>query len=436
MSESVIKRNENRPGYKRTKVGWIPEEWECQSLRRVAYKGLINGLFKRPNEYGSGTLLVNVIDTYGGLAINPNKLDRVRTSLGEIERYANQHGDLFFVRSSLKLEGVGNCGVLLDDQTQSVFECHLIRFRPDLNKVDPLFVAYLCRSSKIRKQMLAFAQTTTMTTLPQNCLEKCLLPIPPLPEQKKIAEILSIWDEAIEQTRKLVDAKKGLKKALMQQLLTGKKRLPGFEKTKDERCYRFFDLPEDWECPQMKEIAQECSERNTMRGDLPVLACSKHLGFIESSEYFGKQVFSEDTSNYKVIRRGCFGFPSNHIEEGSIGLQLRHDIGLVSPIYTVFRCDESVIPQYLYAVFKTDTFRHIFRVSTNASVDRRGSLRWREFSLIYVPKPSREEQQAIVDILQSTDEEINKLEMKLNALENQKRGLMQKLLTGEVRVNI
>lgn len=254
--ESVSKRNENRPGYKKTKVGWIPEKWECQNLRRVAYKGLVNGIFKRPHEYGSGTLLVNVIDTYRGLVIDPTNLGRVRTSLNEIERYANQHGGLFFVRSSLKLEGVGNCGVLLDDQTQSVFECHLIRFRPDLNKVDPLFVAYLCRSSNIWKQMLAFAQTTTMTTLPQSCLERCLLPIPPPPEQKKIAEILSTWDEAIEQTRNLIDAKKRRKKALMQQLLTGKKRLSGFEKKKYQRSYRFFDLPEDWECPQMKEIAQ------------------------------------------------------------------------------------------------------------------------------------------------------------------------------------
>jgi type I restriction enzyme S subunit len=79
-------------------------------------------------------------------------------------------------------------------------------------------------------------------------------------------------------------------------------------------------------------------------------------------------------------------------------------------------------------------YRHIFSISTNASVDRRGSLRWREFSLIQVPSPSKEEQYAIVDVLQAADLEINQLEKKLEALEKQKRGLMQKLLTGEVRV--
>jgi restriction endonuclease S subunit len=273
-----------------------------------------------------------------------------------------------------------------------------------------------------------------MTTLPQGDFKRCMLPFPPLSEQKKIAEILSTWDKAIEQMRKLIDGKKRHKKALMQQLLTGKKRLPGFETSKGRKFYRFFDFPEDWGCPQIRDVAQEYSERNTGGGDLTVLTCSKYLGFVESSEYFGKRVFSADTSNYKIIRRGYFGYPSNHIEEGSIGLLLSHDIGIVSPIYTVFRCNDSIIPEYLYAVFKTDTFRHIFAISTNASVDRRGSLRWREFSLIRVPLPSIKEQQAIVEVLNVADNEIVQLERKLKALEKQKRGLMQKLLTGEVRV--
>lgn len=111
-----------------------------------------------------------------------------------------------------------------------------------------------------------------------------------------------------------------------------------------------------------------------------------------------------------------------------------HDIGIVSPIYTVFECSKKVIPEYLYAVFKTETFRHIFAISTNSSVDRRGSLRWQSFSLIKVPLPGKDEQQAIVNVLAEADKEIADMERKLNAIEKQKRGLMQKLLTGEVRV--
>jgi len=275
-----------------------------------------------------------------------------------------------------------------------------------------------------------------MASLNTQLLSSVYISLPPYHEQKKIADILSSWDEAIEQTRKLIAAKKRRKKALMQQLLTGKRRLRPYAKRNRKKSYRFFDLPEDWACPQIKEIALECSERNTGRDNLPVLACSKHLGFVESSEYFGKRVFSEDTSNYKIIRRGQFGFPSNHIEEGSIGLLQKQDIGLVSPIYTLFKCNENIIPEYLYAVFKTDTYRHIFKVSTNASVDRRGSLRWREFSLIHIPMPTIEEQEDIANVLKTSDDEILQIEAKLKALEKQKRGLMQKLLTGEVRVTL
>ena len=220
----------------------------------------------------------------------------------------------------------------------------------------------------------------------------------------------------------------------MQQLLWGRKRLTGFDKHRILTKHRFFSFPEDWQCPQIREIANERSERNKGNGQLTVLSCSKRFGFVESAKYFGKQVCSEDTSNYKVIHCGCFGYPANHIEEGSIGLLQEHEKGIVSPIYIVFKCNNHVIPEYLYAVFKTDTFRHIFAISTNSSVDRRGSLRWREFSLIHVPLPPKDEQQAIVDVLQAADAEINQLEKKLQALEKQKRGLMQKLLTGEIRV--
>jgi type I restriction enzyme S subunit len=155
-----------------------------------------------------------------------------------------------------------------------------------------------------------------------------------------------------------------------------------------------------------------------------------------SSEYFGKQVFSEDTSNYKIVRRGWFGYPSNHIEEGSIGLLSDHEIGLVSPIYTVFECSKKVVPEYLHAVFKTETFRHIFSISTNSSVDRRGSLRWQAFSSIRIPLPEKAEQQAITNILAEADSEIAGMERKLDAIEKQKRGLMQKLLTGKIRVKV
>jgi len=163
----------------------------------------------------------------------------------------------------------------------------------DFHGNDPLFIFYLLKSLDFS----SFSDKTGVPGVNRNDLHLIPAIRPPFPEQKKIAEILSTWDTAIEQNRKLIEAKKRLKKALMQQLLTGKKRLQGFAKTKDRNSYRFFDLPADWKCSRIREIARDCSERNAQRDKLTVLSCSKHFGFVESSKYFGKQIFSADTSN-------------------------------------------------------------------------------------------------------------------------------------------
>ncbi|MDV6344012.1 restriction endonuclease subunit S [Nitrosomonas sp. Is37] len=261
--------------------------------------------------------------------------------------------------------------------------------------------------------------------------------IPPLPEQKKIAQILFTWDKAITTTEQLLANSRQQKKALMQQLLTGKKRFDrssgtyGFQKT------RYGEIPSDWSYLAIKEVCTEISEKNSTGRNYPVLSCSKHEGFVDSLKYFKKQVYSEDTSSYKVIPHGCFGFPANHIEEGSIGLQTFYDVGIISPIYVVFRADSrKVNNDYLFAIFKTEHYRQIFSAATNASVDRRGSLRWKEFSAIHLPLPPLEEQNRITRILKSADQEIDALQQKLDCLKQEKKALMQQLLTGKRRVKV
>ncbi len=116
-------------------------------------------------------------------------------------------------------------------------------------------------------------------------------------------------------------------------------------------------------------------------------------------------------------------------------LQNLTDIGVVSPIYTVFRFDAGRIDaDYACAVLKTELYRHIFEVSTSASVDRRGSLRWSVFSRLPFPVPPLAEQMAIAEVIRTSQQELDALAGEIEALSRQKRGLMQKLLTGEWRV--
>ena len=247
-------------------------------------------------------------------------------------------------------------------------------------------------------------------------------PVPPLQERLKIAEILSTWDSAIAAVEKLIANARTQKTALMQQLLTGTKRLPGFVLK--------------WSKTTIGQIAQEISERDQGHAGFPVLSCSKYDGMVASLSYFNKKVYSDDTSNYKVMRRGAFGFPSNHIEEGSIGYQDICDIGIVSPIYCVFRADETVQDGFLYKLLKSDRYRQIFSAATNASVNRRGSLRWKEFRKIDLLLPILEEQIAINEVIETAARDERAYGKQLSALRQEKSALMQQLLTGKRRVTI
>ena len=109
---------------------------------------------------------------------------------------------------------------------------------------------------------------------------------------------------------------------------------------------------------------------------------------------------------------------------------------LISPMYTALETSDAIDDRFLYLVVKTELYRHIFEANTSASVNRRGSLRWGDFSRIHVPLPSLEEQRAIVGVFELVDREFSLLRTQLDALKTQKKGLMQQLLTGKVRVTV
>ncbi|MCE9785401.1 restriction endonuclease subunit S [Shewanella algae] len=320
---------------------------------------------------------------------------------------------------------------------EGAYNVALIKASPK-NGVDNDYMYYfLSRGSLLRVIESHSQRTSGQTGIEMDVLKSYPMPLPPMSEQKKIAKILSTWDKTITTTEQLLANSQQQKKALMQQLLTGKKRLGLNNGSYDFQRARYGLIPKDWEYLAIKDICTQVTEKNTESSDYPVLSCSKYDGFVDSLKYFKKKVYSDDTSGYRLIHRDCFGFPSNHIEEGSIGLQNLYDTGLVSPIYVVFRANPKKVDNaYLYAVLKTDHYRQIFGAATNASVDRRGSLRWKEFSLIHVPLPPLEEQQKIAAVLSTADQEITTLQQKLEALKLEKKALMQQLLTGKRRVKI
>ncbi|MDO8381007.1 restriction endonuclease subunit S [Phenylobacterium sp.] len=419
-------------GYKATKIGAVPSNWDVVRLDEVSDP-------TAPIRYG----VVQIgPDTPGGVPIVPIKHVR---RIGKVPlHHASSEIEAPYAASRVKggdvlisVKGtIGEVGVVPDGFEGNIArEIARIRPKPD---IDSEFLAFQLDADHTQRRIESKIVGSTRLEFSIHAVRDFLIAVPKSQlEQRKIAAILRSWDEALEKLEALRNIKQSRQRALTRALVFGSLRLSGFRQTDQAVSHRWFTLPADWSCKAIGKVAVEVSERHGDAEAAEVLSCSKYAGFVRSLEYFKKQVFSTSLANYKRIWRNDFGFPSNHVEEGSIGLQDVVDVGVVSPIYTVFRfAPDKVDPRYAYAVLKTSLYRHIFEVSTSASVDRRGSLRWSEFSQLPIPLPPLPEQRAIVEVLQTASADIAGLSAEIRTLTRQKRGLMQKLLTGEWRVKL
>lgn len=251
-------------------------------------------------------------------------------------------------------------------------------------------------------------------------VRKLKLPFPPIHEQEKIAEILSTWDSAIEKQEQLIEKKKEFKRGLMQRLLSGE--------------VRFKNFKDDWKTYKVNNLTKQVINKNKDGNISLVLSVTNKKGFITQEEQFEKQVASKDLSNYKIVRKGEFAYNPSRINVGSIDLLTKFNEGLLSPMYIVFKCDEQLLSEYYNYWIKTNMFKKQMDKYLSGSV--RETLSFEDMGLMKIKLPSMEEQKMIVDLLNNMNTEIELLEKELEALKLQKKGLMQRLLTGEVRVKV
>jgi type I restriction enzyme S subunit len=330
------------------------------------------------------------------------------------------------------LKQIGRTGLL---QEESAVNQAISAIDVERNQAQPEFILHWLNGNvEAWKNFAASSRKDPNITRENVCDFPVILPT--LGEQRRIAHILSTWDQAIATTEQLLVNGRTQRALLAQQVLTGKSRLADFNVKGRQKDTPYGSIPGDWDYPQIGEIASEISEKLGSSAPHPVLSCTKHHGLVDSLTYFKKQVFSADTSTYKVVPRGGFVYATNHIDEGSIGYQDLYDAGVVSPMYTIFRTTERVVDSYLFALLKTEHYRQIFASAINASVDRRGSLRWKDFQRIRVPLPPMKEQEAIAHVLSQAAKEVELIQIQLKLLRDEKSALMSQLLTGKRRVRL
>lgn len=259
-------------------------------------------------------------------------------------------------------------------------------------------------------------------------LEKLPILLPPVVEQNKITKILSTWDQAVTTAEQLIASSQRQKKALAQQLLTGKRRL------------KRFQYP--WGTFQLDQLFSRVTTKN-IEANTNVVTISAQHGLIRQEDFFNKTVASETLDNYFLLKKGQFAYNksySNGYPMGAIKRLNKYEKGVVTTLYICFEaCDEALCnSEFFEHYFESGFLNHGLSKVANEGGRAHGLLNVKpsDFFGLTVFVPQVDEQKAIAAVLTAADQEIQTLQAKLACLKKEKKALMQQLLTGKRRVKV
>ncbi|MEA0157871.1 restriction endonuclease subunit S [Escherichia coli] len=409
----------------------VPKGWEKNSLDSLfEFK---NGLNTEKEQYGNGYKFVNVMDVFRNDILTESKIiGRVQVTDKQLEGYQLKYGDVLFNRTSETFDEIAIAAIYLDNAI-ATFGGFVIRARPKGNQIDPAYSVFLFQSKSYRSQVVKLGQGAIRANIGQKDLARVCILVPPLAEQKKIAQILSTWDKAISVTEKLLTNSQQQKKALMQQLLTGKKRLL------DENGTRFS---ETWKLYALSKLFQRVTTKNNGKSNNVVTISGQH-GLIKQEDFFKKTVASDTLDGYFLLKKGQFAYNksySNGYPMGAIKRLNRYPEGVVTTLYI---CFELTTPKkscgdYWEHYFESGLLNNSLSQIAHEGGRAHGLLNVKpsDFFSLKVAVPGFEEQQKIASVLSAADTEISTLEKKLACLRDEKKALMQQLLTGKRRVKV
>lgn len=386
-----------------------------------------NGIYKSADSYGEGTPILRITDFNNEGNLVTEELQCLFLESNEIANYKLESRDIVINRVN-SLTHIGKAILWQSkDNSSTVYESNMMRIQPNESVILSEFLIRVLQSEPAREHFRKVAKrAVAQCSINQQDVKSLTFPLPPPPEQRKIAAVLSTWDKAISTTEQLLANSQQQKKALMQQLLTGKKRLL------DENGDRFRG---EWKDVRLKSLLHEEKTRNKKNNIERVLSVTNHSGFVLPEDQFSKRVASDDVSNYKVVKKGQYGYNPSRLNVGSFARLNSYDEGLLSPMYVVFSVNEKHLnSDYFLNWMYSNEAKQRIAGSTQGSV--RDSVGFDALCGFPFKLPPLEEQQKIAAVLTAADKEISALKQKVEALKQEKKALMQQLLTGKRRVQV
>jgi len=424
MEKTAIKQK-IRQGYKETTIGLIPKEWEVRHLGECC---------KGKPQYGANASSVDYdpsLPRYIRITDITEDGDLIQTDkrsipIEKVYRAILNRGDFLFARTGAT---VGKTYLHHSYKGVCAFAGYLIRFVPNPEILLPEYLKYYTETSKYWDWVKNTTRAGAQPNINSQEYSSLKIPCPPIHEQESIVKILSLWQDSISRIKKLISAKRRLKKALMQQLLTGKRRFKEFkgEKWKRVKLGEYVKLQGGY-----------AFKSSLFRDEgIPIIRISNIQDY--KIELEGDVVYYADIGigeAYKV-KKGDILVAMSGATTGKIGRYMSEDICYLNQRVGKFHAEypNKFSYDFLAQIVHFRDFKKGIALDLATGAQPNISSSQIENISIFIPL-NLKEQKKISAVLAQCDKEIEQLNHQLKLLKQQKRGLMQKLLTGKIRVKV
>ena len=407
-------------GYIGSKIGVIPQEWRTNSLGELGESK--NGLNFHRNDEGYAIRVLGVGDFKEKTVMsNLEGLSKVPLSSEPGEEFLLQNGDIVFVRSNGSRDLVGRNLLVYPNDKKVSYSGFCIRYRTNNSDlVAPEYLNFIFDRGVLQMKLEKENQGSNIKNLNQDILSDLTVAFPSdKKEQANILQILSLQNKTIELKEKLLTEKQRQKKYLMQQLLTGKKRLPGFDS--------------EWKKTKLKKLLMERKTYSPKGMEYPHVTLSTEGIYAKGERYDRDHLVKSEEKGYKITHKGDICYNPANLKFGVICINNFGD-AIFSPIYVTFEVIGNVSSEYLSNYLMRWDFIKAVRKYEEGTVFERMAVKPEDFLKYEMLLPPYEEQVAIAEILAVADKEIDLRRQELEQEKQKKKALMKLLLTGIVRV--
>lgn len=397
----------------------LPPGWHLSSMD-YALSGTEYGV-SEPGESTGDTPIVGMRDLTDG-AVNFEGLATVASNGADWTQLCLREGDILLNRTNSP-DLVGKIGYVRED-SKAIFASYLVRLHVDRSRAVPEYVAFWLNSDVAQRALkrLSTRGVSQANINPTEFRKHCPIPLAPLPEQHRIAAILRTWDEGLNKLTTLRARKSNHLTGLAQRLLG-----------------RGGVFPESWPLEKLSGIATRI-RRKSEGGTHPVMTISARSGFLMQSDKFARNMAGSSVDHYTLLKEGEFAYNKGNSLAAPYGCIYRFDrpTALVPFVYFCFALKPGFDHSFYEHLFAAGALNHQLSRLINSGVRNDGllNLNVEDFFSCKVPVPPLDEQHRIALALSAAKDELALLDEEIHAVTSQKRGLMQKLLTGQWRVTL